>query len=64
MCQAALESVKQYMKPATEEAKDKLPKTAADVPLGDGMAGQALMSIMSRRQRIEAALEEAERGTR
>lgn len=64
MCQAALESVKSYITPDDDDEKDSklVPVTAADVPLGDGLAQQARLSIQSRRARLDAAIEEAETG--
>jgi len=59
MCQAMIDSVRSYAQPADQPKKEL---TAADVPLGDGLAQQARLSILSRRARIDQALEEAERG--
>ena len=52
------------MKPDDKEDEKIVPLTASDVPLGDGLAQQAKLSIQSRRARLEAALEEAETGRR
>lgn len=37
-----------------------IPKTAEEVPLGDGLADQARLSILQRRERIRQAVEAGE----
>ena len=61
MCQALLSKV-----PAPgnangiNRAKDDVPMNSADVPLGDGMVGQARLSILNRREQIRRAVDGAQ----
>lgn len=59
MCTAALDSVRQYMGQDDKPKDDSkvVPASAVDVPLGQGLAGQARLSILSRRERIRQAVE-------
>ncbi len=64
MCTASLQ--KNIMKIGLSGTDNKFadgpvkPIGATDVPLGDGLAGDARVSIMDRRQRIEDALNQAQ----
>lgn len=40
-----------------DEQKLAIPKTAEEVPLGDGLAEAARLSILQRRERIRQAVE-------
>ena len=41
-----------------EGASRSTPRVAADVPLGEGMADQARLAILNRRERIRQAVED------
>jgi len=70
MCQAAIgNNLPDFLKSATagvtpgdapvEDGRPKPIRRATEVPLGDGLADAAKTSILSRRDRIRQAVEEA-----
>lgn len=44
--------------PQDDDDQPKVPKNATEVPLGDGMVGQARLSILGRREQIRRAVED------
>ncbi len=60
MCTAAfMESMSPGKKKPVDDQATDTPPQASDVPLGTGLADVAKTSILSRRERIRQAVEEA-----
>ena len=63
MCTAMFQSLGQQNLPeglkGPQSVGDRVPADASDVPLGEGLAESAKTSILSRRERIAKALEDA-----
>ena len=59
MCTASIMDQFGGSSPGKQISKPGVKVTAADLPLGEGLADSAKTSILSRRERIRAALDEA-----
>lgn len=57
MCTAAMQDYLPSLGAAKDEEEVKQPLTAVDVPLGSGLAEQARLSILGRREQIRRAVE-------
>ena len=59
MCTSIAGSAMQSLIPSNKKDEDEKVPEAKDIPMGDGLAGVARTSLLNRRARLEAAINES-----